>query len=280
VACDIHDGFNELYCLVFLCQAQWSRGDYQQAFSVTYEALIKAHEWQNMFFLSRMKNHLGWFHRELGAVTRAAELDHESTDLGRTHGIVNIEISALVNLGLDYLALGQQARALSYLESTLDRVVREGFGAHRQRWQIRLLIGLAELSYITGAYDQALRYVEEGIKAAQATSSQKYMALGWALRGKIASKLGDAETAGAELQRALALAEQLHSPSLVYPIAYDLGQWYESTGKERQAAALYGQAKATIERMATAVNDDTLRATFLHSALVQSITASVTRLGG
>ena len=115
---------------------------------------------------------------------------------------------------------------------------------------------------------------------AQATTSQKYMALGWALRGKIASKLGDAEAAGAELQRAFALAEQLHSPSLVYPIAYDLGQWYESTGKERQAAALYGQAKTTIERMATAVEDDTLRATFLHSALVQTITAGVARLGG
>jgi hypothetical protein len=105
------------------------------------------------------------------------------------------------------------------------------------------------------------------------------MALGWAWRGKIASKLGDAEAAGAELQRAFALAEQLQSPSLVYPIAYDLGQWYESTGKERQAAALYGQAKTTIEHMATAVDDDTLRATFLHSALVQTITAGVARLG-
>jgi hypothetical protein len=32
--------------------------------------------------------------------------------------------------------------------------------------------------------------------------------------------------------------------------------------------------------MATAVDDDTLRATFLHSALVQTVNASVTRLGG
>jgi hypothetical protein len=106
------------------------------------------------------------------------------------------------------------------------------------------------------------------------------MALGWAWRGKIVSKLGDAATAGAELQRALALAEQLQSPSLVYPIAYDLGQWYESTGKARQAAALYSQAKTTIERMATAVEDDMLRATFVESALLQTINASVTRLGG
>ena len=95
-----------------------------------------------MFLLSRMQNHLGWFLRELGAVSRAAELDHESTDLGRTHGIANVEVSALINLGWDYLALGQPTRAWSYLAPTLDRVVREAFGSHNWRWQMRILIGL------------------------------------------------------------------------------------------------------------------------------------------
>jgi hypothetical protein len=115
---------------------------------------------------------------------------------------------------------------------------------------------------------------------AQATSSQKYIALGWALRGKIAAKLGDADTAGVELQRALSLAEQLQSPSLIYPIAYDFGQWYENTGKERDATALYSRAKATIEQMATAVEDEALRSTFLQSALVQEIHERAARLGG
>jgi tetratricopeptide (TPR) repeat protein len=191
----------------------------------------------------------------------------------------NVEISALINLGLDYLALGQYERASSSLTPTLDRVQREAFGAHRWRWTIRLLIGLAELSYTTGEYDQALRYVEEGLKEAQRTSSQKYVALGWALRGKIAAKLGDANAAGTELQRAFSLAEQLQSPSLLYPIAYDLGQWHESTGKEREAATLYGKAKVTIEQMATAVEDDALRSTFLQSALVQEIHERTARLG-
>ena len=48
--------------------------------------------------------------------------------MGRTTGIANVEISALINLGLDYLALGQHARAVSYLAPTLDRVEREAFG--------------------------------------------------------------------------------------------------------------------------------------------------------
>jgi class 3 adenylate cyclase/tetratricopeptide (TPR) repeat protein len=279
VARDLHDGYHELHCLAFLSLACWSQGDYPQAFRITHEVLTKAHERHNRFFLSRMKNHLGWFSRELGAVSHAADLDHESTDLGRTHGIANVEISACINLGFDYLALGQLPRAWSYLAPTLDRVVREAFGSHRWRWQMRILTGLAELSYTTGEYEQALRYVEEGLTEAQATSSQKYVALGWALRGKIIAKLGDTEAAGVELRRALSLAEQLQSPSLLYPIAYDLGHWYESTGKEREAAALYSKAKATIAQMATAVEDEALRSTFLQSALVQEIHERAARLG-
>jgi class 3 adenylate cyclase/tetratricopeptide (TPR) repeat protein len=279
IARDLQEGFHELHCLTFLSLACWSQGDYRQAFRITHEVVTQAQERHNVFFLSRMQNHLGWFSRELGAVSRATELDHESTDLGRTHSIPNVEISALINLGLDSLALGQPTCALSYLEPTLDRVVQEAFGSHRWRWQMRILTGLAELSYTTGDYDQALRYAEEGLKEAQRTSSQKYVALSWALRGKIAAKLGDMVSAGAELQRALSLADQLQSPSLLYPIAYDLGHWHETMGQEREAAALYGKAKATIAQMATAVEDDALRSTFLQSALVQELHERAARLG-
>jgi hypothetical protein len=63
------------------------------------------------------------------------------------------------------------------------------------------------------------------------------------------------------------------------PIAYDLGQWYATTGKECEAAALYGKAKSTIEQIATAVEDEVLRSAFLQSALVQEIHERAARLG-
>ena len=146
-------------------------------------------------------------------MSRAVEYDQESMDIGTHHRALPMWRSAPSSTwGSIILALGQHARAMSYLAPTLDRVEREAFGAHRWRWKIRLCLGLAELSYTTGEYDQALRYVEEGSQEAQRTSSQKYVALGWALRGKIAAKLGDSVTAGTELQRAFTLAEQLQSP--------------------------------------------------------------------
>ena len=63
--------------------------------------------------------------------------------------------------------------------------------------------GLAELYYTTGAYGQAQRTVDEGLQEAQATSSQKYVAKGWALRGKILTRLGQIEVAGHDLQARL-----------------------------------------------------------------------------
>ncbi len=242
--------------------------------------MTKAKERKNLFIGGRLTNTLGWFHREFGDAARAAEYDQASVELGRASSVSNVEISALINLGLDYLALGQHARAFSYLESTLNRVEQGVFGTERWRWKTRLLLGLAELSSTTGAYDQALRYVEAGIKEARTTASQKYVALGWALRGKIAAQLGDAETAGIALLRAFSLVDKLQSPALIYPIAYDLGHWYAMTGKEREATRLYGKAQALIEQMAAAVEDEALRATFLQSALVQTINEHVARLGG
>jgi class 3 adenylate cyclase/tetratricopeptide (TPR) repeat protein len=279
VSRDIHDGISELFTLAFLCLAQWSAGEYAQALTVLREGMTKAQARENRFIVGRLTNTLGWFHSEFGDVSRALEHDQESVELGRTSRISNVEISALINLGLDYLLLRQEERAQSYLAPTLERVEREAFGAHRWRWKIRLLMGLADLSYATREYGQALRYVEEGLKEAQATTSQKYVALGWGFRGKIIAKLGDTATAGTELQRAYTRADQLQSPSLLYPIAYDLGYWFETTGKERKAASLYSQAKATIAQMATAVEDDALRSTFLQSALVQEIHERAARLG-
>ena len=121
--------------------------------------------------------------------------------------------------------------------------------------------------------------MEEGLQEAQRTFSQKYLAKGWALRGKIAAKLGDIVSAGTELQRAFALAEQMQSPSLLYPIAYDLGQWYEMMGKQREAAALYEKAQATVAQMAIAVEDEQLRSTLFQFPLVQEIHAQAARLG-
>lgn len=50
----------------------------------------------------------------------------------------------------------------------------------------------------------------------------------------------------------------LHRPTFLSPLANDLGPWYEMAGQEQEVAELCGKAKAAIERMATAVEDEAL----------------------
>ena len=268
VSRDVHDGLHELWCLAFLSLIHWSCGRYAQTLGMMPELMTMAKDRENRFFSGRFMNHLGWFHSEFGDFSRALEYDRESVEHGREHGVFNVEISALINLGLDHSALGQHERALSYLLPTLDRVQREGIGSHRWLWTERLLVGLAEVHYATGMYDEALRYVEDSLKKAP---RKKYEAKARALRGKIAMKMGDTDTAGAEFRTAFTLADELRSPSILYPIAYELGHWCETTGKVREARGLYEKAKVTIERMADSVGDEGLRTAFLRSPRVREI---------
>jgi hypothetical protein len=97
------------------------------------------------------------------------------------------------------------------------------------------------------------------------------------LPGRLLLSLGQTEAGGAELQQAFTLAAQLRSPTLVYPLAYELGRWYEGEGQVPAAADLYQKAKTAVASMASAVEDDALRTTLLHSTPVQAIEAGLSR---
>jgi hypothetical protein len=70
----------------------------------------------------------------------------------------------------------------------------------------------------------------------------------------------------------------LQSPSLTYPIAYELGRWFEMVGEEPRAVALYGRARATIEHMLAAVADPALQASFRQYRPVQTILGCAARV--
>jgi len=260
---ELKDAFNEPRALAFLCQSRWGAGHYRQAMTLLHEGLRMGRERENTFIIGRLLNTLGWFHGEFGDATRAVEYNMESIELGRAAAVSNIEISGLVNLGLDHIALGQYRAAQDCLQPTLERVQQEAFGAHKWRWTMKLLIGLAEVHYRTGDYDQAFYFVEAGLKEARATSSQKYVAQGFALRGKILLAGNQPAAGGCDLKAALEIAEPLHSPALLYPLAHEVSAWYAAQGDEEQAVAHYKKAQHAVIHMLSAIKDDTLQATLL-----------------
>ena len=223
------------------------------------------------FLEGRLVNTQGWFHRDLGDFYCAVELHEQGLSLAKSASVFNVEISALVDLGHDYPALGQLDRAMNYLEPTLERVENEGIGSHRWRWTVRLLNMIAEVYFAAGRPEEAARFNTLGLEKARATSSTKYEVSALALRAKLKSAHGEKEAPEKDCRQAVALARKLHSPTILLPVAHDFGTWCESASDEALAAAIYGEAKSAVEAISSSIRNDRLRSVFEASKVVKAV---------
>src|SRR5213078_4854415 len=128
----------------------------------------------------------------------------------------NVEISAAINIGLDYLAFGEATRAVGHLEETLTRIEKFGYGAHRWRWTIH------------------------------ATGSMKYVGKCHALLGDIALAERHPSRAIEEFGRALDVARRLEYPTLTWQAAHRLAAAEWDAGKREDAVTHAGLAAETI----------------------------------
>jgi tetratricopeptide (TPR) repeat protein len=200
-------------------QARRILGEFTEAITAINEGLTKARDRDNTINLARLTNALGWLHQEFGDFHRAAAYDHDGAEIGRRTGHSQVELSALINLGFDYLHLGEPAKALALLENTLSRA-EKGFGAHCWRWAIRLCASIADTLLVLGAPERALTQVERGFSEARATGSMKYIARFHALRGEIVLAARQWSQAEADCREALRIARQISSPTLTWQAAH------------------------------------------------------------
>ena len=262
-AAAIHDGFHELLSLAFRCLAQTCRGEYAEGLQTIQEGLRKAQERNNTFIGGRLTNTLGWFHQELGDFRRALEYDRQGAEIGKQAKNANVEISSLINLGLDHLHLGQTREALSLLEDTLIRVDKHAFGAHRWRWSNHLIMYVAEALLTGGDTGRALMETERALVQARETGSRKYVAKCLALRGEITLRERQWAQAEADLAESLRTAQEIVYPPLIWQAAHLLSRAQLAQDKRESALAAGRLAGETIEQIAAAAPDETLTRTFL-----------------
>jgi class 3 adenylate cyclase/tetratricopeptide (TPR) repeat protein len=272
-----YDGAIELWIQACRCLAHIGLGEYAEAIAAINDGLTKARERDNTFIVGRLTNTLGWLHQELGDFQRAAEYDRDSADLGQRIGNSNVEISALINLGFDYLHLGEPEKALTLLENTLSHA-EQGFGAHRWRWVMHLCACIAETLLVLGAPDRALTYVERGFSEARATGSMKYIARFHALRGEIALATQQWRQAEADCREALRLARQINYPTLTWQAAHLLARSHAGQPNLEAAFATIQLAIETIEAVSARIPDPALRETFRAWPRVQAVREEQDRL--
>jgi class 3 adenylate cyclase/tetratricopeptide (TPR) repeat protein len=262
VAGAVHDNFLQSLSLFVRCLAHIGLGEYAEGMAVVREGLALARERNLAFNIGRLTNSLGWVHQELGDFARAAEYDREGADLGARHKIANVEISSLINLGLDHVSLGEPRRALDLLAALSDRV-EKAFGAHRWRWALRLVVPLGEALIALGQAERSLPHLEQGLVGAQATGCRKYLGLIHALRGRIALEARDWVRAEADLAEALRIGRDLGYPTLTWQAGHQLARALAGQDRREEAFATIQAAAETIDRVAAAAPDSALRASFL-----------------
>jgi len=265
VSAEIRDSFQEHFNRAVVCLSTWGAGRYREAFALVASGIEKARAIENRFIEGRLCNSLGWFHRDLGDFYGAIELHENGLALAKAAGVLNVEVSALIDLGHDYFALGQLDRARSLIEPTLERVDKEGIGSHRWRWMVRLLNMLAEVHFAAGRFEDAQRICDQAMERANETSSAKYIVAGHALEARLAQQHGDVAAAGECWKRAHARAESLASPTIGFPVASRLSAWCTDNGEESRAAELAARAESDVEAIADDIDNETLKRIFLRS---------------
>jgi class 3 adenylate cyclase/tetratricopeptide (TPR) repeat protein len=257
---EIHDGFNEVFGMSNRCFALIGRGHYRAAYDVLAHGRTLARERQNHFMFGRMTNTLAWLRQEYGDFAGALELNRESRDIGQRIKNGNVEISALIDLGFNDLALKGPRPALALFEETLERA-RKAFGAHRWRWSIHLAFGLTTALTLLGRDGEALAQANRGLAEAEQTESLKYVGWFHARRGELALRGGDAAAAADSLDRAVAIARRIGYPTLTWQAADLLARARVLLGEAEQAEAAARLARETVDVIAAAAPESSLAET-------------------
>ena len=229
------DSTYELFAIAAGAKTYIARGEHSEALTIMAQGLAKAKDRDNKFTVARIANTIGWLHQELGDFRVALEHDREGAEIGKAIKSGNVEISSLINVGFDYLHLGDPTRALALLEDT-QRRAEAGLGAHRWRWGMHVAVYLGETLIALGRPDDALPQIERALTGARATDSAKYVAKAHALRGEIELAAGRWSEAEADLTEALLIAQRIGYPTLIWQCAHALSRALASRAERDRAA--------------------------------------------
>jgi tetratricopeptide (TPR) repeat protein len=270
VAAEVHDRFHEGLSIAVACLAHVALGEYAEGRALIQRGLVQARERGLNFNIGRLTNTLGWLHQELGDFRSAIEYDREGADLGQRYKLGNVEVSSIINLGSDYVHLGEPRRAITVLEETQHRI-ETAFGAHRWRWAMRVVVPLAEALIAIGEAERSLPHLERGLARAQAAGCMKYVARIHLLRGDVVLRAGQPKEARADLEAALRAAREIAQPTLTWQAAHLLGRALAAGGDAEAAYGMLTLAVETIDGVAARAPEQDMARAFAEWPRVQAV---------
>lgn len=271
LASELRDGFLLLFCLFNLGLIRGNLGRMSESLATLNEAIEMAGRNGDRFWFSRLPNCIGWIYRELQDFDRALEYDQHGVEIARQDQVLEAESNSLINIGIDHLHTGESNRTLPAFREVENIFQRDAW--FRWRYNIRLQAGTSEYWLSQGDLERAEEYARRLLETATHYQARKYIATAHKLLAEIAIARGHLDKAEAELNTALDQLRQSAAPLVAWKTYAALGRLRLLRGDSVLSRAAFAQAADIINLIAANVHDETLRATFLNSAVVRDVFA-------
>ena len=266
---DSQDGFQLLASLFFRGLVLGNQGRMSESLAVLNEAVAMAERNGDVFWWPRLPNCIGWIHRELQDVDRAADFDQQGLDIGRKHAVLEAQANSLINLGVDHTHAGRHGHVLPAFREVEDIFARDAW--FRWRYNIRLQAGFAEHCLKEGDADKTEDFARRLRDTATEHEAWKYVALADSVLARCAIARGNLPEGVTLLEAALHQLRQHPCPIVTWKIESALGHAQRDLGDHDQATAAFTRATTIIHEIAGQVDDEALRTTFLGSAAVGNV---------
>jgi tetratricopeptide (TPR) repeat protein len=220
------------------------------------------------YWLSRFPNTVGWLYRELHDLEGALRLDTEGVQLAREVGFLKAEANSHINLGHDYLWLGESGRAFEHLQEAQRFYDADVF--LRWRFNIRLQAELASYAIARGDLKLAASHAGASLQQAEKTAARKHAAWAHKLLADIGALEERMEDARRHHETALRILAGHPCPVIEWKIltaAADVARrLHDSTADQFR-----GRAQAVVQALADSVRDGNLRQQFLASQPIREL---------
>jgi class 3 adenylate cyclase/tetratricopeptide (TPR) repeat protein len=139
------------------------------------------------FWRPRFLNTLGWVHAEIGEFQDAVRLNKQSLEEAISTGDPEIIHNAQINLGENYLAMGNVSEAKKVLECVWKEVKKPGISYTRWRYKTRLFIAMGELYGRLGDNKKGLDFIRRALNLARKSGAKKHQALALLAKSQLLS---------------------------------------------------------------------------------------------
>ncbi|HEY6306174.1 MAG TPA: protein kinase [Candidatus Angelobacter sp.] len=247
--------------LFFRGMALGNQGRLSEALAALEEGRRLAELNGERYWLPRIPNTLGWIYREMQDLETALRLDTENVGLAREMGMIEGRANAHVNLGHDYLALGEPGRAFEHLQQAEQLFNQDVW--FRWRYAIRMQAEMTHYWIVRGDLKMASMHAAACLRAAEMPRARKYQAWGHKLLGDIAALEERMEEARGEYQAALHMLARNPCPMIEWQVLRAAAKASRHTKSDSTGEELLRRARAVIQSLADSIRDDSLRRKFL-----------------